>query len=81
MPVEFLKIPRIEAILPHIPDSGIEEFELAAKLGISLPLLRQCLSQCPSVDCFESASVTPINTNPAQAHTFTVIRRVWRRIY
>lgn len=75
MPVEFLKIPRIEAILPHIPDSGIEEFELAAKLGIPLPLLRQCLSQCPSVDCFENSKVTQ------SYRVFTVIRRVWRKIY
>jgi hypothetical protein len=71
-----MTIPHYSEILPHIPEQGIEEFELSANLQISLPHLRSCLSKCPTLKLLESYSIWRND----KGHNKTVINRIWIKV-
>jgi hypothetical protein len=60
-----------------IPPEGINEVELAAKLQVSIPLLRACLENSLDLALEESVDIFP---HPADSSRATALyNRKWRK--
>jgi hypothetical protein len=68
----------VNYLFSFIPTQGVDEWDLAALLQISLPTLRAALEKCPELRLEESVDIFPYPDDSSRV--YALYNRKWRKV-